>query len=158
MAAITSCIFQIIDRYDRNKVEHKLVYESTRMIIPPSNRGIEGISLGILLRNLAKFPLILKSNLSTRELHYKIPRAGFSPPKTDSEINTISIPDEGMGFVDDYRIPLPPDLTGQATAEIHCKLVYGKPGKLDYELEINKISYLTFKDSTVSGGETWYDR
>ena len=39
-----------------------------------------------------------------------------------------------------------------------AKFSYGKSGRFDYKLEINKNTFIEFNGPKISGGEHWYDQ
>ena len=114
------------------------------------------IRFGFNLRNTATFPITFKID----NLKSKLTQGNNTlyPPNKEYVNNGISIPPGGTGFFDDYNIVLPNDFNGNTSAELQCKVFYGKADRFDHEFELNKVTSINFTGSVISGGQHWYDQ
>ena len=81
------------------------------------------------------------------------------PPKKDYDNDTITVSAKNNGWFDDHFIKLADVTTKGKSAEgtICVHLEYGRPGRLDHILELNKKVFLKFDDRGDAQVAEWYD-
>ncbi len=92
------------------------------------------------MNSTAMFPIqfrVAKLNTQFRE---------FYPPKKEYEVTEITVPPHGIGWFDDYPIEIQGQSDGVFEGQIECRLEYGKPGRLNNVLDINKKVFFQFND------------
>ena len=62
------------------------------------------------------------------------------------ELTKITVPPHGIGWFDDYSIEIKGQSDGEFEGQIECRLEYGKPGRLNNVLDINKKVFFQFND------------
>ena len=157
-AGIMTWLVQLDEWRSRNRVEHKLRFINMRMHLTHANNRVAAVRFGFHLQNTATFPIKfkiekLKSKLTSQENNGQI-----YPPNKEYINNIISISPGAIGFFDDHGIVLPKDFKGSSSAELQCKVLYGKADRFDHELELKKQTFISFVGPGISGGQHWYDQ
>ncbi len=160
-AGIMTWLVQFDEWKSRNRVEHKLVFGNMRMSAKRTEgekARITSIQFGFLLRNRASFPVTFQVENIQTKLNLQGIGEPIYPPNKPYQKKTVAIAPDGVGWFDDHDIILPNGFQGNAKAEIQCSLSYGRAGRLDYGIKLDKNTGLNFHGTEVKGGETWYEQ
>ena len=153
-AMVTTGLLRFDEWRMRTTAKNKLVFSSLRIKKVLSGDGsVSAVSIGFQLRNIATFPM----QFSVQKMRTKLMNA--FPPKEDYENDTITVSVNNNGWFDDHLIRLADVTTKGKLAEgtICVYLKYGRPGRIDHTLELNKKVFLEFDDrGDVQVGD-WYD-
>ena len=79
------------------------------------------------------------------------------PPNREYQTKAVTVAPGGTGFFFDYDILLPQGFNGPATAYLKCNISYGRVGRSDNTLELNKNTAIVISGSSLSGAQDWYD-
>lgn len=141
-----------------SRVEHKLTLRNMRhKPIFRADESLLAIQFGFNLSNSATYPIQFKiEDLRTIVTLQGVPNALYSPNKGYKDAE-YTVDPHSTAFFDDYRIEIPPAFTGLARGRLHCRLYYGKGGRLNYGLEIKKTATFNLQANQVKGGRDWYD-
>ena len=155
-AGLMTWLVQLDEWRSRNRVDHKLSIAGMRIHLTQATDRMAAIRFGFNLRNTSTFPITFKID----NLKSKLTQGNNTlyPPNREYINNVISIPPGGIGFFDDHAMVLPDDFNGDTSAELQCKVFYGKADRFDHELELNKVTFINFTGSVASGGQHWYDQ
>ena len=155
-AGMMTWVVQLDEWRARNRVEHKLVPRGMKIHLTQDNNQLVAIRFGLNLANTAAFPVrFFIEDLKTRLVTGN--NNEIFPPNREYQNRSITVPPGSIGFFFDYDIVLPPRFAGPATVYLKCKLSYGRVGKLDYTLEMNKNTAINVAGPSITGGEHWYD-
>ena len=157
-AGIMTWFVQLDEWRIRNRVEHKLSYINMRIHLTQADGRVAAVKFGFHLKNTATFPIKFKIENLKSKLTVQENNRSIYPPNKEYLNNIISISPGGIGFFDDHDIVLPQDLNGNTSAELQCKVLYGKADRFDHELELKKKTFINFVGSAISGGQHWYDQ
>ena len=80
------------------------------------------------------------------------------PPKRPYEKTQYTVPAGGSGWFDDHYIQIPNPKTGQVEGELKYELKYGKEGRLNNSLAINKKLFFNFKENGDLERVSWIDQ
>jgi hypothetical protein len=133
---------------DRNRVRDKLGFLSVN-----TSRNIRGagVILGINLKSSASMPIEFK-------VEQIVTRVGNRVPDNANHSASFTIPPEGVGWFNDNVIDIgPPPKPGTLEGFIECKVRYGKPGNLKYEIPIKKQVVLAFNNDGLLERGYWND-
>ena len=153
-AMATTGLLRFDEWRTRTTAKNKLVFSSLRIKKVLSGDGsVSAVSIGFQLRNMATFPM----QFSVQKMRTKLMNA--FPPKEDYENDTINVSANSNGWFDDHLIRLANVATKGKLAEgtIYVYLKYGRPGRLDHTLELNKKVLLKFDDQGDVQAVEWYD-
>lgn len=124
-------------------LQDKLVFSDVRVHKALSEDGsVSVIQLGAKFKNQSIFPI----ELEVQRIHTSL--EDYFPPKGHFQKYKFVIPAEAFGWIDDFNINLrdAPKKNKVMEGSIRVHLRYGRPGKLDQELEINKTVFIQFDE------------
>ena len=153
-AMVTTGLLRFDEWRTRTTAKNKLVFSSLRIKKVLSGDGsVSAVSIGFQLRNMATFPM----QFSVQKMRTKLMTT--FPPKKDYENDTITVSANSNGWFDDHFIKMADVSTKGKLAEgtMYVYLKYGRPGRLDHTLELNKKVFLKFDDRGDVQGVEWYD-
>ena len=156
-AGAMTWLVQFSEWRSRNRVEYKLMYHNMRIHLTQADDRVVAVTFGFNLRNTAAFPIQFKMADLKSKLTFQDGNA-YYPPNKEYLNDIISIPPGGVGFFNDHAIVLPQHSGGNTTAELQCKVLYGKAHRFDHELELRKKTFIGFVGNGISGGQHWYDQ
>ncbi len=118
----------------RNRVQDKLVFQSV-MVNPKLDEKshIVGVSFRINVTNTASFPVEFKVTEAFSKFN------GKHPYKYEQLDETVLLSPDGTGFYDDGEISTGYLSFGNHIGEVKCRIVYGREGRLNYELNLKQF-------------------
>ena len=137
----------------RKRVADKLTFNSVRVSKSLDDTGgVKSIRLGFKVNSTAMFSIQFKvTKLNTQF-------GKFYPPKKEYKVKEFTVPPHGIAFFDDYNIEIQGQSDGVFEGQIKCRLEYGKPGRLDNVLDINKKVFFQFNDKGDIEKSRWIDQ
>ena len=137
----------------RTRVADKLVFSDIRVDKWPDDTGsVKAIRLGFTVNNRARFPIQFKvAKLNTQFMK-------SYPPKKKYEVTKITVPPYGGGWFHDHYIEIQGQSDGAFEGQIECRLEYGRLGRLDNVLDINKKVFFQFNDKGHMKNWEWIDQ
>ena len=157
-AGIMTWLVQLDEWRSRNRVEHKLGFVNMRTHLTQNNNTIVAIKFGFHMQNRAAFPINFRIENMQTNLNLLNSNQKAYPPSKPYPKTVFTISPGGIGWFDDHDIILPKNFIGDTTAELKCEVDYGKAGRFDHKLEINKYTQIHFNGPGISGGQHWYDQ
>ena len=155
-AGMMTWLVQFDEWRARNRVEHKLIFQRGKIHLTQVDNRLAAIRFGFDVANTAVFPIRFRvEDLKTRLVTGN--NNQLFPPSREYSNRFVTIPPTSTGFFFDHDIGLPPGSNGPATAYLKCKLSYGRVGRLDHALDMNKNTAINVVGPTISGGQHWYD-
>lgn len=142
-----------------NRVEDKLTLLRVRQqpIFHPAENVIRELRFGFTLNNSAPYPIQFKiKDLRTILTLDGVPDSIYSP-NIEREDKVYTIEPQTTCSFDDYSLPVPKNFFGAARVQIHSRLSYGRGGRLDYSLQLQKMAIFSFQDIRNLRGIAWYD-
>ena len=138
----------------RNRIDDKLIFENIRV---NRNHDVSGfvneLSIGVILRNAALFPIHFRVAEVSTSFDANIPRAA------DFEQGVAFVPPEGFGWFDDRLIAIHKTTNGVFEGTIRAKIEYGKSERrLTHTLEVSKKLFLRFNSLGDIESVNWYDQ
>ena len=125
----------------RNRVADKLNFHNVRTDkIIDKDGVVKSLRIGAALNNKALFPVTFEvvNAVSTFDKLY--------PTKKPYAKNSSTIHAGGMGWFDDYYIPIGQKRSGVFEGGLKFEFKYGRKGKLNNTLYINKKLFFTFNE------------
>ena len=157
-AGIMTWFVQLDEWRSRNRVEHKLVFGNMRIHLTKAQNRVAAVRFGFVVVNRASFPIKFRIDSINTSVKFKNIDELEYPPNKPYQKDVFTVSPGGIGYFDDYDIIVPDNSDGGSIAEFHCEVSYGKSGRFDYKLEINKNTFIEFNGPKISGGEHWYDQ
>ena len=140
-AAATTGVLRFSEWRFRVTTKDKLSFQNIRIARILSEQGqVTGVRLGLQVHNQALYPIEFERIEMQTSLN------GLYPNKIPYQNNVAVIPPNGWGFFDDHGIDLgQTDRAGKIfEGSLYARLVYGRPNKLDREMEIKKKIFVKF--------------
>ena len=70
----------------------------------------------------------------------------------------FDVDSDALAWFDDHHIVLPGGVTGEITAEIEIRIVYGRPGRMKYSMTLRKHANFCAFPNKITGLGVWYDK
>lgn len=133
----------------RRQIKDRLVFHSVRF-----GRNINGygVFLGFMMHNISGFPI----ELELKELRTRI--GDQVPLQTTFPNKNITVYPSALGWFDDHIITVK-DAPKPGTLEgfIEFKIIYGRPGKLKFDLAQKKQIVAAFDEQGNLGHGSWHE-
>ena len=152
-AAVSTGMLRFSEWRTRSSVAHKLGFNNLRIDKIRDESGVvRALRIGAMLSNKAVFPIAYElASVST-----SIDK--FYPPKMPYKKSQYTVPAGGSGWFDDHYIQIPSPRMGQVEGELTYELKYGKEGRLNNTLTINKKLFFNFRENGDLERVTWIDQ